>query len=70
MKDSVEILADELGDSIGERVKISAHFNGVDYYLGRTALVNPTGTEVVELLRYLADEIEAVCLAREAQDNG
>ena len=70
MKDSVEIFADDLVDSMGERVKISAHFNGVDYCLGRTALVNPTGTEVVELLRYLADEIEAVCLAREAQDNG
>jgi hypothetical protein len=66
MKDSVEIFADELVDCLGERVRIVALFNGVEYYLGRTALVNPPSTEVVELLRFLADEIEAITLVREA----
>jgi hypothetical protein len=40
------------------RAKIQAVFNGRVYELGTAVPVNPIGTEVVELLRHLADEIE------------
>jgi hypothetical protein len=69
MSDSVERFAHHI-ESLTVSwlpVEIIARFNGVDYALGRAVPANPLAVEVVELLRHLADEIEAVGLMREVE---
>lgn len=67
MRDAAELFASDVHDDEPGPVTITARFNGVDYRLGRAVPVNALATEVVELLRHLADEIEAVGLMREAK---
>lgn len=66
-RSGVEVLADDIERGDGKRVHLLARFNGEEYYLGATQPINSINVELVDLLRHIADEIEAIHLTREAK---
>lgn len=57
-RDAIQLLVEDVQGTSGMPVTIIARFDGTDYRLGRTVPTNPVSIELVELLRYLAGEIE------------